>query len=524
MNELSGTAAAANLIGGRWDLLSGATLVSHNPARPSQTIWSGSPTVAAVDHAVRAASAALPLWRQRPIEQRAAVLRRFAALATKHQSSVAESLCDEVGKVLWESKQEAALLSAKVDITLDPSPQGGLHRVTPFALSISPTRDGRCLFRPHGVMAVLGPFNFPVHLPNGHIVPALLMGNTVVFKPSDKAPAAGQILARLFDTALREELGDDGAAGVFNLVHGGADVASSLVSHEGLDGICFTGSWGVGRKILAANLDRPGRIVALELGGNNAAIVMDDADLRQAAVEIVRCAFNTTGQRCTSTRRAIIHAAVAPRLIRAICKAATNLIIGPPRAAHPVFMGPMISAAARESVLAFQRGARQSPGCEVLVEAAAIEQDGGYYVSPGVMVVDGFTRSDADVDVGGGGAGADCEVFGPLLRISVVDSFDEALRQANATEFGLAASLFSKNAALIERFFMEARAGCLNINTGTAGASGKLPFGGLGLSGNHRPAGAFALDYCAHPVAAMVETADAQTVAVGMRFEDSWVA
>ena len=393
---------------------------------------------------------------------------------------------------------------------------------------------------------MLGPFNFPAHLPNGHIVPALAMGNTVVFKPSDKAPGVGQLLAEFFDEALEAEgapshPGSRPGSGIFNMIHGGADIASALVKHPGVDGILFTGSWPVGRRILEANLDRPGRIVALELGGNNAAVVMPDANLRQAAIEIVRCAFNTTGQRCTSTRRAIIHKDVASKLVPALCKAASNLIIGDPRSrGTPLFMGPIITREARDAVLRAQAEFARAGG-RVLLESTAPEiAGGGWYITPGIIEVERFVAHGDEPTVGVAGAlggaggastsvacrdaGCDTEVFGPLLRVTIVESLDDAIEQTNATRFGLAASIFTQDRNAAERFLLEARAGCVNVNTGTAGASSKLPFGGLGWSGNHRPAGSFALDYCAYPVAGMIEMGDAALIAEGMRFDPAWIA
>ncbi len=524
------TRAGADLIGGEWVELvpagsggAGGLITSRNPAHPDRVVWSGQSRPDHVPAAVQAARHALPAWASAPAEKRFAVLRRFAQVCKARAGEMADLICDETGKVLWEARAEAGLLSSKVDITLDQTEVGGvggLRRVAGYELKLADTRAGRCWFRPHGVMAVIGPFNFPAHLPNGHIVPALAMGNTVVFKPSDKAPGVGQLLGELFQEALEAEGWRD--AGIMNVVQGGADIAARLVTDDGIDGILFTGSWPVGRKILEANLDRPGRIVALEMGGNNAAVVMPDADLRQVAIEIVRCAFNTTGQRCTCTRRVVLHEAVAARLIPAICKAAASLIVGDPRAGHPVFMGPIISEAARASVLRTQAEWARRAG-DVLVESSAMEGPegsetaGGWYVTPGVMRVDRFAPDEQ------GGAGCDVEVFGPLLRLCVVRSADEAIEQCNATRYGLVASIFTHDETLIRRFLFEARAGCINVNTGTAGASSKLPFGGLGLSGNHRPAGSFSPDYCAYPVAGMIETGPAATIAEGMRFEDAWL-
>jgi succinylglutamic semialdehyde dehydrogenase len=532
--EDSGAASAAGIRpdgapgAGRADTevgVPGEGVVARNPARPAQVVWAGRAEVRHVDEAVAAARAAWPAWAAAGPDRRFAALRRYQSLCREREQEIAEIICDETGKVMWEARQEAALLALKVEITLERSPHSGLSRVTDWQVPLGGGRTGRTIFRPHGVMAVVGPFNFPAHLPNGHIVPALAMGNTVVFKPSDKAPGVGQVLGELLAAALEAEGFGPGGGGIVNVVQGGAEVASRLVGHEGIDGVLFTGSWPVGRRIMEANLDRPGRILALEMGGNNAAVVMPDADLRQAAIEIVRCAFNTAGQRCTCTRRAVVHREVAGRLIPAICKGASLLVIGDPRADRgsggtPVFMGPMIRDEARRLVVS-QVAAMARGGGRVLVEPREpdVGGHGGWYLSPAVVQVERFVASDAAADE----PGSDVEVFGPVLRVCVVDSLDEAIEQANATRFGLAASIFTRDLGAAERFLREARAGCVNVNTGTAGASSRLPFGGLGLSGNHRPAGAYSLDYCAYPVAAMVEAGGAATMAEGMRFEEAWL-
>ncbi|HYE02919.1 MAG TPA: aldehyde dehydrogenase family protein [Phycisphaerales bacterium] len=545
--------AGRDLIAGAWVELGprgsarGQTLRWHNPASPEQVVWEGTPEPDHVDQGIAAARRAFPAWSRLPFAERARVLESFAEIATARAGEMAERIGAETGKVLWEARAEAALLAGKVRITLeDPArPEAGLRRVAAFQLALSDSRTGRCLFRPHGVMAVVGPFNFPAHLPTGHIVPALLMGNTVVLKPSDKAPGVGQLLAELFDEALRRHAAPPG---VLNLVQGGAPIAAALTSHPGLDGVLFTGSWPVGRRIMQANLDHPGRILALEMGGNNAAVVLPDADLRQAAIEILRCAFNTTGQRCTCTRRAVVHERIADRLLPALVEAARRLVVGDPRSEGGVFMGPIISQAARGAVIEAQ-DRFEATGAEILLRARCLPgpetSPGGWYLSPAVVRVDRFhdprgTRpvpAESERSAAPGGAegvktaepeqivspGDDVEVFGPLLRVCVVRSLEEAIEQANATRFGLAASIFTSDAAAAERFLAEARAGCVNVNTGTAGASSKLPFGGLGHSGNHRPAGSFAPDYCAYPVAVMHETGSAATLAEGMSFEDAWL-
>jgi succinylglutamic semialdehyde dehydrogenase len=540
----------SNLAGGEWlpiPPIAGRAVTSCNPARPSEEIWSGSPTVDHIDRAVAAARTALPAWSRWPLDKRAAVLRTLASLFTARADDIAALIRDEVGKPLWDAKGEASILANKVDITLemcglpkDPTAAPSHpSRVAPFDFPLSPSKSGACWFRPHGITAVIGPFNFPAHLPNGHVVPALAMGNTIVFKPSDKAPAVGQLLSSLYQEAL-----DTHAAppGTFNLVHGGADVASRLVSHPELDAILFTGSWPVGRRILEANLDHPGRLIALELGGSNPAVILPDADLKQAITECVRSAFVGAGQRCTCTRRLIVHEDIADRVIPALCKAASTLIVGDPRGptAADLFMGPVISHAARRLALETQQALARAGG-ELLVPMEALSpdqtggeqpttdsQDSGHFLTAGVMRVDRFDAAPPLLTPGGVPApgctpGCDIEVFAPFLRICLVSSLDEAIEQANATQFGLAASIFTKDQAAIAEFCARARAGCINVNTGTAGASSKLPFGGLGLSGNHRPAGSFSVDYCAYPVAGMIEHGPAAQTHPGMKIEDAWL-
>lgn len=519
---------ASNLIGGEWVSLAtrigkpgGEEIQSLNPAMPEAVIWSGHPDPSHTAGAVRAAKAAFPAWARWGKDNRFKVLRRFAELTKFKQQQIADLICDETGKVMWEAKGEAAALAAKVDITLDTSAVGGLRRVDGFEFEMGGQKFARGWFKPHGVMAVIGPFNFPAHLPNGHIIPALAMGNTVIFKPSDKAPGVGQLLVELLAEALEKEGAPNGGKGVINLVQGRGEIASALTTHPDVDGVLFTGSWPVGRKILEANLDRPSRIVALEMGGNNPAIVMADADLKQAAIEVVRCAFNTTGQRCTSTRRLIVEARVADRFMKMVEKITRALVFDMPRAKTPTFAGPIITQQARQAVLDFQSAAKAS-GAEVVVEAAPIAiRGGGWFVSPSIIKVNKF--SSAEVGGAAADAGCDAEVFGPVLRYCEVRDLDAALEQASATRYGLAASIFTNDQVAAERFLFEVKAGCLNVNAGTAGASSKLPFGGLGLSGNHRPAGSFSIDYCAYPVAGMIERGQAAQMVEGMKFEEGWL-
>ena len=396
-------------------------IVSFDPARPSVEVGRAAVDPQAPDRAVRAARAAFPAWSARTVDDRAALLPAWAATCTKHAEHIARCIMLETGKTLGEARQEAGLLADKVAVTLEDRVRA---RIAGYEVPASATRTNLCTYRPFGVMAVIGPFNFPAHLPNGHWVPALLAGNTVVFKPSEKTPATGALMAELMAEAGMP-------AGVFTLVQGRGDAAAALVVHADVDGVLFTGSWPVGRRIMEANLDRPGRMVALEMGGSNPAIVMDDADLRQAVVECVRCAFITTGQRCTCTRRVIVHRAVAERFIRAFVDCARTLTVGPGDADPAPFMGPLVGREARDAALRFQSDCA-ARGERVLLEARALPGD-GWFLSPGVLQAGRFERA------------TDAECFGPVVRVAVAEDLDDAIAQANATDFGLAASIFTRS-------------------------------------------------------------------------------
>jgi len=491
----------ANLIDGRWHPLQaeGADVTSVNPARPEEVVWSARASIDAVSAAIVAARRALPAWRMAGADARAGALKRFAAVVTARTEDIARAITREMGKTLAESRLEAKLLIDKVAITLGETCQS---RVRPWQVAVAPTRVDRCSFRSHGVMAVLGPFNFPAHLPNGHWVPALLLGNTIVFKPSERTPLVGQIMAECMVAA---EL----PPGVFNLVQGGPEVAKSLVAHDGLDGILFTGSWPVGRSIMQANLDRPGRLLALEMGGSNAAIVLDDAHRRQAVLECARASFATTGQRCTCTRRIVVHESAAPWFIPAFCRMASTLLVGEGDGAAPAFMGPLTTEAARRAALEFQAGA-VSRGATILLRASALDRP-GWFMTPGILKWPRLTLEH------------DGEVFAPIVQLAVARNDEDALEQANASRFGLAASVFTASRARWEALCPRLEAGCVNWNVGTAGASSALPFGGLGLSGNHRPAAAFSVDSCAAPIAHLEESSDAAAVPDGALWDDTWL-
>lgn len=486
-------------------LAEGDAIVTRNPAWPDDVIWQAAPNIKHIDSAMEAARNALPAWSRLSLNDRAEYLQRWKEVTAKRAEQVAALITDEMGKTLAESLFEAKALGGKVDITLG---KYSMDRIAEYEVAVNKSRSGHCRYKPFGVMAVIGPFNFPAHLPNGHFIPALLTGNTIVFKPSEKTAAAGQMLAEMIDEINLP-------AGVFNLVHGAGDVAAKLVDHDDIDGVLFTGSWPVGRKILESNLDRPGRMIALEMGGNNPAVVMDDAHFKQAVVECARSAFATTGQRCTCTRRILVHEKIAPRFISALCKMASTLVIAPGRprdgamdGGAPSFMGPLISKQAVQHVLDFQK-ALVKKGATVRLESTAMDMP-GHFITPGVIEVDRYSRD------------RDCEIFGPLVQVCTFRDLDDAIEQCNATQYGLAASIFTQSESNYQQFFDAVSSGCINWNTGTAGASSELPFGGTKRSGNHRPAGSFSTQYCAYPIANMIETGADAAIPAGMMWDDAW--
>lgn len=450
------------------------TFTSINPAT-GETVWIGDAAdAAAVDSAVTAARAAFPAWSRRPPAEREAVLRAFAQQLTAGKDALAELISREVGKPRWEALTEVQSMIGKIDISIEAHAK----RCAEFKNPLGVTR-----FRPHGVVAVLGPFNFPGHLPNGHIAPALLAGNTVVFKPSEFAPAVAELTAKLWTAAGLPD-------GVLNLVQGDRETGAALAAHAGIDGLFFTGSARAGLALNEQFARTPEKILALEMGGNNPLIVHRAADLTAAAVLVVQSAFLSAGQRCTCARRLIVPDGDEAELLGAeLVKLMAGLRVGAPTDRPEPFMGPVISAEAAKRLLAAQKGLLER-GAELLVAM--------HHLKPHTGLV-----SPALIDVTAVAPRADEEFFGPLLQLIRVPDFDAALREANATAYGLAAGLISDDASLYEKFRTEVRAGIINWNQQLTGASSGAPFGGVGRSGNHRPSAYLAADYCSYPVASI---------------------
>jgi succinylglutamic semialdehyde dehydrogenase len=464
-------------------------LISHEPASGAQ-LWRG--PVSDVDAVVSAARRAWAPWAARSIGDRIGLLRAFANTVRRDADMLADLIAREAGKPLWEARSEVDAVIAKVDIAV----QAYAERTGKKKFDAGLHASAAVRHKPHGVMVVLGPYNFPAHLPNGHIIPALLAGNAVVFKPSEKTPAVGEALVAAFH---RAGLPED----VIQCVIGGPDEGKALVAHPGVDGVLFTGSVQAGIAInrkLAAN---PGKIVALEMGGNNPIVVTDTPKLADAAALIVQSAFATAGQRCTAARRLIVVESIYDALMAELVPLARRLMVGDPLGEPQPFMGPVIDNQTAELLMESFVALITAGGRPLLHMRRSLPDLP--FLSPGIIdVTDVPDRPDM-------------ELFGPLLQVIRVPDLDTAITEANNTRFGLAAALIGGSPEDYGRFWANIRAGIVNWNAPTTGASSKAPFGGIGLSGNHRPAAYYAADYCAYPVASTEMDQPRATVMIGLR-------
>lgn len=461
-----------------------AVLESHDPANGFRPVFRVGTRVEHVGRAVEAAKKAQRAWHACGVETRLAHLYRLKSVFDAQADEIAKAIVYETGKPLREAKAEAASLGARIDLMATE----GLRRIE----ALRPDGvNGEARYHPQGVLVVIGPYNYPAHLLNAHVIPALLTGNTVIVKPSEYCPWTGELYA-----ACAAEAGLP--PGVLNLVQGGVDVGRALVSHPDVDGVLFTGSYSTGRVIQQACLDHPHKMLALEMGGKNVAVVLDDADLSQALAGVLQGAFLTTGQRCTATSRVLVHKRCFDRFVDALVGATRELIPGDPWKDDTAF-GPLANRPAFERFLRLRQNA-VAHGLEPLVPGRTLE--GGAFVTPSVhLLPDGKTDAPGYLDE---------ELFGPDLCIERIDDDDHAIARIRESPFGLSNAVFTARTDRFERFFRETKSGLLNHNRSTNGASGKLPFGGVGKSGNQRPAGIDAVRYTTFPVAILrAEVGDA---------------
>ncbi|MDP3549438.1 MAG: succinylglutamate-semialdehyde dehydrogenase [Novosphingobium sp.] len=466
-----------------------AEIVSYEPATGAE-VWRGK--VGDVEDVVARARRAWPAWAAQPLATRIELVRRFANEVRKDADKLATMIARETGKPLWEARAEVESVVGKVEISV----RAYADRTSQRKLDSALQGTAALRHKPHGVMAVLGPYNFPAHLPNGHIVPALIAGNVVIFKPSEKTPATGEMLAQCFHRAGI-------SAAIVQVLIGGPAEGQALVAHDGIDGVLFTGSAHAGIAINRKLASNPGKMVALEMGGNNPIVVWDTPKIQDAATLIVQSAFTSAGQRCTAARRLIVKASMYDEIIGEVKRLADRIIVGAPFDEPSPFMGPVIDN-------------RTADG---LTESFVyLLSSGGRPIKHMVRLKDDLPfLSPAIIDVTAVAERPDVELFGPLLQVVRVNDFDEAIAEANATRFGLSASLIGGDPQDYNRFWANIRAGVVNWNRPTNGASSAAPFGGVGLSGNHRPSAYYAADYCAYPVASSEMDQPRASIGVGLR-------
>jgi len=469
--------------------VSQSEIVSYQPAT-GEELWRGK--IGNVSETVDRARRAWPAWAAQPLANRIELVRRFANEVRKDFDKLAETIARETGKPLWEARTEVESVIAKVEISVTAyAERTGQKKLDSALQGTAAVRH-----KPHGVMAVLGPYNFPAHLPNGHIVPALIAGNAVIFKPSEKTPATAELLVNCFNRAGI-------SAAIVQLLVGGPQEGQELVAHPGVDGVLFTGSARAGIAINKKLATNPGKIVALEMGGNNPLVVTDTPKISDAATLIVQSAFTSAGQRCTAARRLIVVESMYDAIVDEVKTLTGRIIFGEPFADPAPFMGPVID----------------NDTADQLVESFL------YFLSNGGKAIRHMTRPDDDlpflspaiIDTTALADRPDVELFGPLLQVIRVKDLDEGIAEANRTRFGLSASLIGGSPQDYSRFWANVRAGIVNWNRPTNGASSKAPFGGLGLSGNHRPAAFYAADYCAYPVASTEMDQPRASIGVGFR-------
>lgn len=469
--------------------MSQSEIISTEPATGVE-LWRGK--VGDVDEAVSQARRAWPAWAAQPLATRMELVRRFANEVRKDAEVLATTIARETGKPAWDAQAEIENVIARVELAIRAYAERSAQRKLDSAL------QGAAAVRhkPHGVLAVIAPFNFPAHLPTGHIVPALIAGNTVVFKPSEKAPATGEALVRCFHRAGIP-------AGVVQLVIGGPEQGQALVAHEGVAGVLFTGSAHNGIAINRKLAARPDKLVTLEMGGNNPIVAWNTPKISDAAALIVQSAFTSAGQRCTAARRLIVQSKLYDDLIEAVKAMTDRLIVGAPFDEPVPFMGPVIDNDAADGLTESFLYLLSHGGKAIKHLMRA--QDALPFLTPAIIDTTAMKERP------------DVELFGPILQVIRVDDFDQAIAEANATRFGLSAALIGGSPQDYNRFWANVRAGIVNWNRPTIGASLAAPFGGVGLSGNYRPTGTYAADYCAYPVASAEMEQPRAMIGVGLK-------
>lgn len=464
-------------IDGQWIVGDGDVFTSINPLT-NETIWQGRmANTSDIHHAIHAAKKARTSWAELSFNERAAYILKFSELIKGIQDELAYHISLETGKPLWEAKTEVNAVIAKATISIEA------HQDRLREKQVQQGNDlGHVRYKPLGVAVVLGPFNFPAHLSNGHIIPALLAGNTVILKPSELSPAVAELLLQCWHkTGI--------PPGVINGLQGDANTAKQLLQQD-IQAVFFTGSYQTGLQINRLFSERPEVLLALEMGGNNPLIIEKTDSLPAALYNTVLSTLITAGQRCTCARRLFIKSDDAgDEFLQELIQWYQAVRVGAFTDSPEPFMGTVIRPEHARLHLNAQEKL-QSMGGQSLVTMKLLRKNSAL-LSPGIIDMTKVSNPP------------DEEIFAPLVQIYRYEHLEQAITLANKTQYGLAAGIFTNNEQHYHLFYQQINAGLIYWNRPTTGALSTLPFGGIGHSGNHRPSAYFAADYCAYPIATL---------------------
>jgi acyl-CoA reductase-like NAD-dependent aldehyde dehydrogenase len=460
-----------NYIGGQWvGAESGETFETYNPATEQVIAPVSKSTAKDVNAAVQAAKSAYINWRLTPAPRRGEILFKVAQLLTERKEEISRLMTQEMGKILVETRGD---VQEAIDMAYYMGGEG--RRLLGYTAPVEmPNKFGMAIRDSAGVVGLITPWNFPVAVPSWKMLPALIAGNTVVWKPGEDTPATSAAFVKVFEDAGLPP-------GVLNLVTGAGETGAALVSHPEVRVISFTGSTDTGLKVYTQAAST-GKKVCLEMGGKNAILVMDDANLELAVEAITWSAYGTTGQRCTATSRLIVQSGIKSKLIEALVEKAKSLKIGD-GLDDSVNMGPLVNQKAREKVERYVEIGKQE-GAKVAIGAGRPNLDKGFFYSPTLFI---DVKRDMRI--------AREEIFGPVLSAIAVKDLDEAIEVNNEVAYGLSSSIFTENVNAAFRAIRDLTTGIVYINHGTTGAEIQFPFGGTRGTGNGmREAGTAALD------------------------------
>lgn len=459
-------------------MLKSNELFSINPST-EEIIWKGSETSPhELEEIIAKSKYVQKDWENVSLDEKQKIINNFADYIKAHVDDAAKIISDENGKPFWEAKTEVKSLINKVQVVFDAYAE----RAKIKEKELANNRMSYTRYRPYGVMAVLGPFNFPMSMPNSHIMPAIYAGNTVVFKPSERTIMSAEYYV---DVWKKSGLPN----GVLQIVYGNGKIGENLIKSNDIDGVLFIGSFNAGKNIEKIMAER-NRICALEMGGNSPLVIWDYSDVRAAINIAIQSAYISSGQRCSAARRLIINRSIYNDFIPALSNAIKNIIVGKPFDEDPTpFMGPMID---KRAVDAFMDDyyTLKSKGAKELVPTSVIDELGVNFVRPALIDVTGIEDNDK-------------EIFGPLLQLIVVDSIEEAIEISNKTQYGLAAGIITESSEIYEKYYLHTNAGIINWNQQLTGSSTINPFGGIKGSGNFHSAGYLSVDYCSYGCASM---------------------